>query len=48
MAQTDTRKLDNHQPFPTVRLPLVDGTALTLPDDVRGKWCVFQVYRGHW
>ncbi len=48
MAQTSTAKLDAHDPFPRMTLTLVDGSTLTIPDDLHGSWWIFLVYRGHW
>ena len=48
MAQTDNPKLDARDRFPQMTLRLVDGSALTLPDDLHGSWWIFLVYRGHW
>ena len=48
MAQTDNPKLDARDRFPHMTLSLVDGSTLTLPDDLHGSWWVFLVYRGHW
>lgn len=41
-------RLDNGQTFPTLRLPAVGGTTLTLPDDLSGSFGVVLVYRGAW
>ena len=41
MAQADTRKLDTGDPFPDIRLNLVDGNALSLPTTAKEGWTVF-------
>ena len=48
MAQAQTVKLDNGFPFPEMKLRLVDGSGVTMPNDLKGNWLVFLVYRGHW
>ncbi len=48
MAQEETRKLDSGNAFPELPLRLVDGSTLTLPGGLNGKWGVLLVYRGHW
>ena len=41
-------KLNSGDSFPTLTLDLVDGTRLTLPDDVDARYKVILFYRGHW
>jgi len=41
-------KLNSGDSFPTLTLDLVDGTKLTLPDDVDARYKVILFYRGHW
>ncbi len=48
MAQDAARKLDAGTQFPPLRIALVDGTSLQLPEDTAGKWTVLLLYRGHW
>ncbi len=47
MAQTSARKLDDHDPFPALEVPLVGGGTLRLPEDIRGNWTIVIAYRGH-
>ena len=41
-------KLNSGDSFPTLTIDLVDGTKLTLPDDVDARYKVILFYRGHW
>ena len=41
-------KLDSGDPFPNLRLQLVDGTALELPGGLDARYKVILFYRGHW
>jgi peroxiredoxin len=41
-------RLENGQTFPTLRLPLVGGSELSLPQAVAGSFAVVLVYRGAW
>lgn len=41
-------RLENAQPFPSLRLATVGGGTLSLPEDVAGRWAVVLVYRGSW
>jgi peroxiredoxin len=34
--------------FPTFPLTLVDGSTVTLPDHLDGRYRVILFYRGHW
>lgn len=45
MPQTETRKLDSDDAFPSITLNLVDGGVATLPSN---QWTLFLVYRGYW
>ena len=48
MAQTNARKLDVGDHFPTLSLDMLDGRALTLPDDLSADYTIFLGYRGKW
>ena len=48
MAQDAARKLDAGVKFPSLRISLIDGTTLQLPEDADGRWTVLLLYRGHW
>jgi hypothetical protein len=48
MAQTETPKLDQGDRFPQMTFPLIDGSVLTLPDDLNTDFTVFLGYRGKW
>lgn len=41
-------KLGTGDQFPNLSLSLVDGTSVTLPDDLEAPYTVFLIYRGHW
>lgn len=41
-------KLDIGDTFPRVRLTLVGGGTLDLPDGLASKYRVILFYRGHW
>lgn len=45
MPQTESRKLDSDDTFPSLNLDLTNGEQLTLPT---GKWTVLLLYRGYW
>ncbi len=34
--------------FPPIRLDLVDGRSLDLPDGMTGRYNIVLFYRGHW
>jgi len=48
MAQTDTPKLDAGDRFPQMTISLLDGSQLTLPDDLSAEFTIFLGYRGKW
>ena len=48
MAQTETKKLDGGDLFPTMTLNLVDGHTLALPADLSHDVTILLGYRGHW
>ncbi len=48
MAQTATPKLDQGDLFPGMTISLLDGSRLTLPDDLNADFTVFLGYRGKW
>lgn len=41
-------KLKIGDKFPSIRLDLVKGGTVTLPDDVQTDFAVVLFYRGHW
>lgn len=41
-------KLDSGARFPNLKLNLVDGGTLELPDGVDARYKVILFYRGHW
>jgi peroxiredoxin len=41
-------KLNAGDQFPKLRLDLVDGGTLELPDELDAKYRVILFYRGHW
>ena len=41
-------KLNAGDPFPRMKLKLVDGSQLELPEGLDAKWKVILFYRGHW
>lgn len=41
-------RLHNGQPFPSLKLPLVGGGTLSVPEDVSGGFGVVLAYRGAW
>jgi hypothetical protein len=41
-------KLDTGDAFPKLRLKLVDGGTLEVPDGLNAKYKVILFYRGHW
>ncbi len=43
-----TDKLDAGTAFPTMKLALVSGDTITLPDDIQAAYQVVLFYRGHW
>ncbi len=48
MAQSSKTMLDSGDTFPDLTLDLSDGSRLELPEEVKGSWTIFLVYRGHW
>ena len=48
MARTGTRILDTGDKMPEIGFATVSGGNLALPDDIKGHWTVFLVYRGDW
>ncbi|MBU1627912.1 hypothetical protein KKB18_11130 [bacterium] len=48
MAKFDTKFLDSNEPFPGLRLNLIDGTALNFPHEAGMDYSVFLIYRGSW
>ena len=42
------QKLDSGDAFPSVTLNLLDGSELTLPDQLETPYGVILLYRGHW
>lgn len=41
-------KLQNGDRFPSLTADRLDGTTMTLPDDLAGSWSLVLFYRGHW
>ena len=41
-------KLNTGDTFPALTLDLVDGTKLTVPQDLDARYNVLLFYRGHW
>ena len=41
-------KLGSGATFPSLSLTLVDGTTVSVPDDISTKYKVILFYRGHW
>jgi hypothetical protein len=49
MAQNfDAKKLDSGDAFPPLKVNLLDGGSLNLPEDLAGHWSVVLFFRGHW
>ena len=48
MAQRATQKLDSGDKFQELTLKLIDGSSLTLPEDIADGWSVLLFYRGSW
>ena len=48
MAQTETKKLDAGDRFPTLSLNLLDGRVLTVPADLSADYTILLGYRGKW
>lgn len=42
------QKLVQGDKLPTLKLNLIDGTSLVLPDGMEGRYLVFLFYRGGW
>lgn len=41
-------KLGTGDQFPSLTLNMIDGSSMTLPDDLEATYTVFLLYRGHW
>ena len=41
-------KLQQGDRFPSMTLTLVDGTMVTLPEDIPNRYAAVLFYRGHW
>ncbi len=41
-------RLNNGDLFPSVTGPILGGSKLTIPDDLKLEWNVVLFYRGHW
>jgi peroxiredoxin len=41
-------KLDSGDSFPQIQLNALDGSKITLPDDIQTEHAVVLFYRGHW
>jgi hypothetical protein len=46
VAHRAAKPLDEGDEFPPMRLELVGGKSMILPDDLAGYWGVILVYRG--
>ncbi len=43
-----TDKLIQGDPFPTIELNLTDGSTVTLPGQIDGRYLALMFYRGEW
>lgn len=43
-----SEKLIQGDPFPTIELNLTDGSTVTLPDEIPGRYLALLFYRGVW
>lgn len=41
-------QLDKGDTFPNMSWKMLDGTTLTLPDNLKERWNVIIILRGHW
>lgn len=41
-------RLENGQRFPEITASVVDGSPMTLPEEIEGVWALLIFYRGHW
>ncbi len=41
-------KLIQGDGFPTIELDLTDGSTITLPDEIPGRYLALLFYRGEW
>jgi len=41
-------KLQQGERFPAITLKLTDGSTLTLPEQMPGRYVALLFYRGHW
>ena len=41
-------KLTQGDRFPTIELDLIDGSTITLPDQISGRYLALLFYRGEW
>jgi hypothetical protein len=48
MAQGVSKRIDAGDPLPRMKWQLIDGSSLTIPDDLAKRWAVLLLYRGHW
>ena len=43
-----SEKLTQGDRFPTIELDLTDGSTITLPDQISGRYLALLFYRGEW
>ena len=48
MSVEKTNKLGPGDPFPTLKLQLMDGSSRQLPGDLETPFTIVLFYRGHW
>ena len=48
MAQSQGKKLDSGDMFPSIEFKLTDGNSISLPDTAGDEWVVLLIYRGGW
>lgn len=41
-------RLENGQRLPEITAPVLDGSPMTLPEEIEDVWTVLLFYRGHW
>ena len=42
------KQLDQGATFPRMTWTMLDGSSLTIPDDLENRWTVIIILRGHW
>jgi hypothetical protein len=48
MAQMEVKKLDSRDLFPEMKLKVIDGTSVILPEKNGVAWTILLIYRGIW